>query len=187
MPEDAWRSMLDQDFESWRSREGLRDSAVLIGIVERSTREHVLLTKRRDDLASHPGQVSLPGGSREGEETPLECALRETEEETGVPRDRVHVLGRLSDRTSNAGFRVAVFVGRIRGLPEYRPDPGEVDDLFEVGLSDLMLEDAWEYVEMVRRGGARIQVPHFHGAKHVVWGLTGWILQDFARRVRDLT
>lgn len=187
MIEDPWGSLFDQDPGTWRSREGLRDSAVLIGIVQRSGRDRVLLTKRRDDLSSHPGQVSLPGGSREGEETPLECALRETEEETGVPRDSVHVLGRMSDRTSNAGFRVAVFVGRIQGLPDYRPDPGEVDDLFEVTLSDLMVEDAWEHPELLRTNGVRIRVPHFHGAKHVVWGLTGWILQDFARRVRGVT
>src|SRR5712671_2370469 len=88
----------------WRLEPGLRDSAVLLPIVRRGDGDRLVFNRRRDDLPAHAGQVCFPGGARSGAESVVACALREAEEEMGVPADAVRLLGRLPDRVSIAGF-----------------------------------------------------------------------------------
>ena len=98
---------LAPNFADFRPEPGLRDAAVLVPVVRRETRDHLVFNRRPDALPWHPGQVCFPGGARHGGEGVIDCALRETEEEMGVDPASVKLLGRLPDRISIAGFRVA--------------------------------------------------------------------------------
>lgn len=167
----------------WQSEPGLKDSAVLVPVVRREGRDHLVFNRRRDDLPWHAGQVCFPGGARDGDESVVACALRETEEEMGIAAGSVSLLGRLPDRISIAGFRVAVVVGRIDPAGVYRPHDAEVAEVFEVPYAHLLDPARWTF-QPTRHVAARFgRIPCFDSGRHVVWGLTGIILRDFVRAV----
>ena len=88
----------------------------------------MLLTQRPRHLKSHPGQISFPGGKTEPhDQTPEDTALRETEEEIGLPREKIDIVGRLGQRTTGSGFKVTPVVGLIKPPFDAVPDPQEVD------------------------------------------------------------
>jgi 8-oxo-dGTP pyrophosphatase MutT (NUDIX family) len=167
----------------WRTEAGLRDSAVLVPIVARGGEDLVVFNKRRDDLSAHAGQVCFPGGARDGGESAIACALRETEEEMGVAADRVRLLGRLPDRISIAGFRVAVLVGRVDPAAPYRLLASEVELAFEVPFARTLEPARWTYRDTTSARARFHRIPHFDSGQHVVWGLTGIILRDLVRAV----
>jgi 8-oxo-dGTP pyrophosphatase MutT (NUDIX family) len=172
------RARLGTPPREWRTRGGLRDAAVLAPIFERDGADWLLLTERRDDLPDHPGQVAFPGGAREGDEDPIACALRESEEEIGLRAAEVEVLGRLQDRVSIAGFLVACFVGRVPAPRDLRPDPREVARVLEIPLAHLRDEGRWRYEERTTPMGVFRQVPRFTWEGPDVWGLTGVFVRD---------
>ncbi|MDR3437218.1 CoA pyrophosphatase [Telmatospirillum sp.] len=111
-------------------------AAVLIPLIRRNEGLTVLLTQRTAHLAHHPGQISFPGGRQEPEDAnPTEAALRETEEEIGVPRKAVDVLGLLDVYVTITGFRIVPVVGMIVPPFTVSPDSFEVKDVFEVPLA----------------------------------------------------
>jgi 8-oxo-dGTP pyrophosphatase MutT (NUDIX family) len=167
----------------WRTEEGLRDSAVLVPVVRRGGRDHLVFNRRRDDLPWHAGQVCFPGGARDGDESVVACALRETEEEMGVVGEHVRLLGRLPDRISIAGFRVAVVVGRIDPDGAYRLHEAEVAEAFEVPYAQTLEPARWTYKPTTSDRARFGRIPYFDSGRHVVWGLTGIILRDFVRAV----
>ena len=117
----------------------LTPAAVLVPIVDRAAGMTVLMTRRTDHLASHAGQISFPGGHVEpGDGSPEEAALRETEEEIGLARDRVHILGRLDAYLTVTGFEITPVVGVVKTPFELDPDPHEVAEVFEVPLGFLL-------------------------------------------------
>lgn len=124
--------------------EGARDhaltpAAVLVPVVDHGERLTVLLTRRTAHLRDHPGQISFPGGRAEGEtETAEFTALRETEEEIGLPRDGIELLGRLPDYRTITGFRVTPVVGLLRPPLILKLDDFEVAEAFEVPLPFLL-------------------------------------------------
>jgi len=136
LPDAHVRERLAAPSHHWRTETSLRDSAVLLLLVEKDGVDHVVYTLRRDDLKAHAGQVCFPGGRREGSEDAVTCALRETEEELGVPRAALTVVARLPDRVSIAGYLVAPFVARLDGPRDYEPDATEVAAVFEVPYRD---------------------------------------------------
>ncbi len=114
-------------------------AAVLVPLVNRPDGLTVLFTERSADLPDHPGQISFPGGRVEPEDIDVEAAaLREAEEEIGLPRDRVSVLGRLADYETVTGYRVTPVVGWVEPPFVVKPDPVEVADVFEVPLAFLL-------------------------------------------------
>ena len=116
-----------------------RSAAVLVPIVNRPDGLAVLFTERSVDLPDHPGQISFPGGRIEpGDADAVAAALREAEEEIGLPRDRVTLLGRLADYETVTGYRVTPIVGWVEPPFPLKPDPVEVADVFEVPLSFLL-------------------------------------------------
>ena len=183
---DAYvRSCLEEPRGDWGTEAQLRDAAVLLVLVERDGVDHVLYNVRRDDLPAHAGQVSFPGGARESDEDAVTCALRETEEELGLPHHAIHVVARLPDRVSIAGYLVAPFVGRLDGPREYHPDPGEVADVFEVPLPALLERERWHFKSYDSPRGRFRHVPFFDWEGYTVWGLTAIMTRDFLQAVAD--
>lgn len=168
----------------WLTPPDRRDAAVLVPVVVARENDDttLLFTLRRHDLADHPGQVSFPGGRRDPGEDPATCALREFEEELGLPRSRVQVVGALPSRDSSTGFHVHPIVGIVRDLGGLTPHPGEVDAVLHVPLTDLRRASRWELRE-VQRGHVRRQSPHFAIGDTYLWGLTARITLDLLERL----
>lgn len=117
----------------------LRPAAVLVPLVERDAGLTVLLTQRTAHLHAHAGQISFPGGAFEPDDADaVAAALRETEEEIGLPPGDVEILGRLDTYVTRTGFEVTPVVGLIRPPVHLRPDPFEVADVFEVPLTFIL-------------------------------------------------
>lgn len=120
-------------------KESLVPAAVLMPLVMRPHGVQVLLTQRTAHLHDHAGQIAFPGGRTEATDaTSVETALRETEEETGLSRQHVDVLGVLPDYLTSTGFRVTPVVGLATPDFTLAHDPFEVADVFEVPLQFLM-------------------------------------------------
>lgn len=150
---------------------------------------HLVLTRRRSDLAAHPGQISFPGGRNEAEETLEITALRETEEEIGVPAAAVQIIGALAPiYIPPSDFHVYPYVGWTHNgqRPSFVPAPEEVAEIIEVPLSSLLAPDA-RAEETWELHGRKTQVPHFAVAGHKVWGATGIMLSEFVERLRVVT
>jgi 8-oxo-dGTP pyrophosphatase MutT (NUDIX family) len=158
--------------------EKLVNAAVLVPIVDRPEGFTVLLTQRTEHLPSHAGQVAFPGGRSHGpHESPEDTALREAEEEIGLARDQVEVIGRLNVRFSGTGFRVIPVVGLITPTFELRPDPREVAAVFEVPLS-LVLDPANHTLKTEMRNGAEREFYVLTHPERYIWGLTARMLRD---------
>ncbi len=167
---------------SWHTPPDRRDAAVLVPVIPHASGARLLYTRRPNDLPQHPGQVSFPGGRRDTGEDPEACALREFEEELGVPRARVEVMGALPCRDSSTGFCVHPIVGVVHDASGLRPDPREVECVFEVPLAQLCQSERWEERE-VQRGALRRKSPHFAVADTWIWGLTARITLDLIGRL----
>ena len=111
-------------------------AAVLVPIINRPTGLTILFTKRSEFLRSHAGQISFPGGRAEkSDQFPSGTALREAEEEIGLRKDLVEILGSLPDYRTISGYRVTPVVGLVDAAVGLRADSGEVSEIFEVPLS----------------------------------------------------
>ena len=158
---------------------GMRRAAVLVPFLAREEDGSValVLTRRAQDLDVHAGQVAFPGGRMEPEEShPEETALRETEEELGVPRSRVRTVGRLDEMHTITGFHVTPVVGFLEGPVQFRPDPVEVARVFTVPLEALLDASRWEERPYHHHGSA-VRIWHFPYDDEDVWGVTGTILR----------
>lgn len=131
------------DFAVQPGKEGapttLTLAAVLVPLVNREAELTVLLTQRTTHLAAHAGQVAFPGGRIEtSDRDPVHAALREAEEEVGLPADHVSVIGRLDTYITGTGYEITPVVGLVRAPYPVRPDPHEVADVFEVPLAFVL-------------------------------------------------
>lgn len=160
-------------------------AAVLVPLVPREGGVTVLLTQRTAHLANHAGQISFPGGRVDGSDGTLEeTALRETEEEIGLPRERVRVLGRLPTYYIPSGFKVTPIVGWVEPPFALRLDQFEVADAFEVPLS-FFLDPSNHRLERGERNG-RVReffVMPYEGRN--IWGATAGMLVSLSHALRD--
>ncbi len=157
-----------------------RAAAVLVLVYPRGNEPHVVFTERSPTLPTHPGQICLPGGSRDHTDPSLEyTALRETEEELGVPASQVRILGALGDvDTMGSYFRISPFVGILAEEPTFRPQPSEVAQVIEVPLSHLLDPRSLGEAEWQVRGGLRKSL--FYGyQEHRIWGATAFVIAEF--------
>lgn len=161
-------------------RPGLRRAAVLLPLIVSDGRVHVLLTKRTDTVEHHKGQVSLPGGSTDaGDADAVATALRETEEELGIPPHRVRVLGILDDvPTFVSGFVVTPVVGIIPHPLDLRISSHEIAEILIVPL-DTFADPTKVRVEERERDGERVQLLFYQHETHEIWGATARILRNF--------
>ncbi|GAA4331772.1 CoA pyrophosphatase [Pigmentiphaga soli] len=159
-----------------------RPASVLVPLVLRPAGVHVMLTQRTAHLNHHAGQVSFPGGRVEATDaSEADTALRETEEETGLSRDLVEMIGRLPDYLTSSGFRIAPMIGLVRPAFSLAPDPFEVAAVFEVPLRFLM-DPANHRVHSVAlpHNGQRVYYS-MPWNDYFIWGATAGMLRDLYR------
>lgn len=159
----------------------LRPAAVLVPIVLREPEPTLLLTRRTDHLHHHPGQVSFPGGRVEAQDTsPIETALRETEEEISLARHHVELLGCLPQYRTGTGFDVTPVVGLVTPPFELSPDAFEVAEVFEVPLSFLLDEANHQLHRVEVRGKLREYYAMPYG-DYFIWGATAGMIVSLYR------
>jgi len=160
-------------------------AAVLVPLIARDSIPSVLLTRRTDHLHHHPGQISFPGGRVEqGDASSIETALRETEEEIGLHRRHVELLGALPDYLTGTGFRVTPVVGLVTPPFELTLDAFEVAEAFEVPLSHFLDPANHQEHSIVHEGRVR----RFHAMPYhdyFIWGATAGIIMSLYRLLRD--
>lgn len=159
-----------------------RDAAVLVPLFVQARELWTLLTERSVDLPHHKGQIAFPGGARELGEDMWEAALREAEEEVGLPPAGVLRLGELDQADTPSGFRIVPCVGAIPHGFEPKIDRGEIADVFSLPLSALasptLVED-----RAVAINGVQRTLRIYHVGRHKIWGLTARVLQNLLRRL----
>lgn len=157
----------------------LRPAAVLMAVTEQ---KELILTKRSPRLRHHPGQIAFPGGRQDPEDATLaDAALRESEEEIALPRDRVELLGHLPPHETVTGFEVTPFVGLVRDF-EPRPELGEVAEIFRVPLG-LVLDPANYRIESRHWKGGRRYYYVVPWGPYYIWGATARMLRALAGRM----
>jgi 8-oxo-dGTP pyrophosphatase MutT (NUDIX family) len=155
-----------------------RPAAVLVLLYPLADAWHIPLTLRPADIATHAGQISLPGGLIEPGERSEDAALRELREELGTTSRSLEVVGELSPiHVFVSNYLVMPWVAVARSRPDWDPNPTEVAEVLEVPLARL-LDPAARGVHMREVGGVRFAAPCFIWARHRIWGATCMILAE---------
>lgn len=161
----------------------LRPAGVLVPVQVIAGAAHVILTKRSSHLKHHPGQIAFPGGKQDdGDADVVAAALREADEEIGLPKDNVRVLGTLPSHETVTSFQVTPVIGEVLEPFAFRPEPGEVDEVFHVPLAHVT--DPANFLIEGRRW--RGQMRHYYTVPfgpYYIWGATARILRGLAERV----
>ncbi|KAJ2940430.1 hypothetical protein O0L34_g112 [Tuta absoluta] len=155
---------------------GKQYSSVLVPMCVINDEVHLLYTKRSMNLKNHSGQVSFPGGKMDGNETVTETALRETEEEIGVPSQDVDIWGQMPMvQGRNLDMLITPVVGVINNFDFNKlvPNDQEVEEIFTVPLSALSNPENHAHLEY------KPPLPIFLHGKHKIWGITGLITHMF--------
>lgn len=178
-----------------------RHFAVLVPIVEGPDGPEVLYEVRAYDMDRQPGEVCFPGGMIEPDESPLDCALRETEEEIGIPASDIDILGELSAVHMIAGSRIYCFVGAVSdsGMKKLTLNPDEVAEVFTVGIDKIMatkaevyssimtqvVDEKFPYEKVTGRTSypwrnKEVPVPVYFIDDRIIWGMTGRMTMELA-------
>jgi 8-oxo-dGTP pyrophosphatase MutT (NUDIX family) len=164
----------------------LKPASVLVPLVLHPTGTTVLLTKRTAHLTAHAGQISFPGGMiEECDIDPVACALRETEEEIGLLRERVEVIGRLDTYVVRTGFEVTPVVGLVTPPFEIKRDEFEVAEVFEVPLSFILDSSNHERRTREDFGGLKREFWVMPYKDYYIWGATAGMLVNLYEVLHD--
>jgi 8-oxo-dGTP pyrophosphatase MutT (NUDIX family) len=162
-------------------------AAVLVPLMPAAERDatKVVLTRRRADLRSHAGEISFPGGREDPEDRDLfQTALREAEEEIGLPRASVNLIGELPPTPTFAtNYVIHPYVGTIVAPLQWQPSPREVDAVLELALGELARSKT--RTRLTRRG-VTFETDSFVLGDHLIWGATARILQHLFERLDEL-
>ena len=157
--------------------EGRDQAAVLVPIID-GPEPSLVLTLRAGTLNSHGGEVAWPGGKQDPEDASLTAtALRETHEEIALHPDLVEIVGELRPFISKHGLLVTPVVGIFPRGSELRPNPGELDAIFDVPVRWLA-DDPRSATDLIERHGESHRVPSYEYEGHRIWGLTAMILKE---------
>ncbi len=155
-----------------------RPASVLVPLIRRETGITVLLTQRTEDMPSHAGQIAFPGGRRQAEDIDATAtALRETEEEVGLTRDFIDVVGSLDLYRTGTGYQITPIVGIVTPGFTMRADPREVADVFEVPLDHFLDERNHRIDSRVWQGRERRYYAMPYGERYI-WGATAGMLKN---------
>ena len=161
-------------------------SAVLILLYPNNDDINFILTERTNEVQHHKGQISLPGGSWEKGEQLSETALRETEEEIGIPTDEIEIISELTPLfVKVTGYMIHPFVGYVTEKPNIIPDPNEVNNVFSATISDLLNPIRTE-TELWTIRETPVDVPFYKFDKYKVWGATAMILSEFKHCIEEI-
>jgi 8-oxo-dGTP pyrophosphatase MutT (NUDIX family) len=164
-----------------------RPGGVLILLYEENGMVKFPLIKRAEYLGAHSGQISLPGGKAEPGEDSVQTAIRECEEEIGVNRNYIKVLGKLSDFfVMPSNFMVTPVIASIDHKPEFKPDAYEVVRILQYDIISLLKSDAIKQKEILAAGKYKLIAPHFEIEGEVVWGATAMMLNEFRLILQEL-
>lgn len=189
LPEDPADVVLPSNIDEWPEdlaahfTTGLKPAGVLIPIIEHLPHPSVLLTRRSAGLKNHASQISFPGGRMEEHDADIEAtALRETEEEIGIPPASVTVLGYLEPMPTVTGYAVTPIVGVVPPRLQLSLDRSEVEVAFEAPLAFLL--DEGNARRTVRRfRGHDVPIVEFHFGGHRIWGATANMLIRLREKV----
>ncbi len=164
-----------------------RPGAVLILLFPKEGKIYFPLMRRSMYSGVHSGQISLPGGKREGRDPDLvQTALREAQEEIGIPKEQVDILGTLTPLFVYASnFDILPVVGIMSSAPSFKPDDREVEEVLSADLSDLRHQVEIKTTELTVREYI-IRAPYYEVNNHIVWGATAMILSEFLQVVDSL-
>ncbi len=164
---------------------GLTPAAVLLLLYLKDGEYCVLLNKRSEQVEYHKGEISFPGGAKDAEDQDfLGTALRETEEEMGIDRAHVSILGELDEIATNSRFLVKVFVGTISYPYQSKPSAVEIAEVLEVPIPTL-LDSANLRVETRWEVGAPVTSYSYAYKEHLIFGATARILRQFLELLAD--
>ena len=162
----------------------LRAAGVLVPFTIANGQARLILTKRASGLKHHPGQIAFPGGKQDDSDTDvIAAALREADEEIGLPPQNVEVLGHLPAHETVTGFCVTPVLGRVVNPFDIRPEPGEVDEVFEVPLEHVTDPTRFSVQSRRWRGQRRYYYTVPFGP-YYIWGATARILRGLAEQMR---
>ena len=182
-PDESMQERMRQE------QQNLRRAAVLIPVTREKNHldSRVVLTVRSENLKSHAGQISLPGGSWEQkDQDSVATALRESEEEIGLQQDRVEVIGELGKMALPSGFHITPVVGVIDNDIDFVPCPIEVADIFTVPL-ELVLDTSAYRSSTYMYNNAPRKILELLYEDFRIWGATAAILHHLASEVELLT
>jgi 8-oxo-dGTP pyrophosphatase MutT (NUDIX family) len=185
MQEQLKRVLLSADEAIQLEVRGRTEAAVLVPLYVQDGELHAVFTKRRDDLRRHAGEISFPGGRYdEGEADLTATALREAEEEIGLPPDAVEILGALQPTPTIAtGYAVYPFVGMIEPGRKWTLSAREVAQVIELSLAELTA--GYGRRRLIRRG-LPIRTDTYLVGDQLIWGATARILVDLLDRIGPL-
>ena len=167
---------IDSPIESYPS---YRLAAVLIPIFEKEL--SILFTLRTQNVKHHKGQVSFPGGRYDDDDKNIiETALRETQEEVGIERNEIKLLGRLNSTVTISNYHVVPIVGLIRKIIPIRTNTLEVEHCFFAPLEELLKPENY-----LKGNFDGFFLPYYKFSNFKIWGITGRILTDLINRIRS--
>jgi 8-oxo-dGTP pyrophosphatase MutT (NUDIX family) len=153
-------------------------AGVLVLLYPRKGKLHLVLTRRTSGVAHHQAQISFPGGRKDDQETIVEAALRETQEELNVPPEAVRILGELTPLyVPPSNYCIYPVVAAAKKRPDFRPSPAEVAEVIEIPL-DHLLDAAHIHREVWKLRGADVAVPFYLFEGHKIWGATAMVLAE---------
>jgi len=154
------------------------EAGILVPVTHSAAPE-IILTRRTTGMSTHSGQVAFPGGMREPQDDSLlSTALRETEEEIGLSRSDVQIIGSLSQVPSLHKILVTPFAGVVPEDSEFTPEVKELDSVFRVPVS-FFLEDRRHRTDAISFGDWQLHVPCYQWGEYQIWGLSAIVLVDF--------
>lgn len=162
---------------------GYSRAGVLVPIIAADTSLQLLFTKRTEMVETHKGQISFPGGMVDtSDKDIIETALREAEEEIGLPRHQIEILGLLDDMATPTGFIITPVVGIIKELPDLSLNSHEVAEVFQVHL-DFFSDDANGRTELREVSGRSYEVWFYPCGDYLIWGATAMMVRSLLKRI----
>ena len=178
-PPEIVKEVLAQRVTQTLADPSLTPAAILLVLYRKDGQYCVLLHKRSEQVEYHKGEISFPGGTQDQEDRDsLDTALRETEEEMGIRREDVTILGKLDEVATNSGFLIRVYVGTIEYPYPFKPSNLEIAEVLEVPIAvlqdpaNLRVESSWD------QGQPNTSYAYAFG-QHLIFGATARILQQF--------
>ncbi len=166
-------------------RQALSPAGVLIPMVEVRGETRLVFTLRPETMPKHSGEVSFPGGRREeGDGDLLATALRESREEIGLEPEDVEIFGNLVTMPTVTGYEITAYVGEFPWPYELRPNPREIDELFDVPLKALA-DPTRQRMEERQWNGQSYRLHFYDYEGHVIWGATGYMVHLLLEYLRD--